>query len=299
MNYWGEIKQEINSYFPDNNNKEITASRLRTVMNDVVDNINAWYYGTEEINDQYYTKSYIDTYFCTKNNMNDEISSIYEELDGAQNSVLEIQLSYVTKSYVSSYYQDKLVSGTNIKTLSNMSILGSGNINLPDVNIVEDGTDINAAKVQKDAKEIIFAPNTDTFETVNLTLTNGTLESNFVLATTDYKNVNIVVGVERKIGTWTEDGVTYDLYEKVVNVGNLPNANTLEVLHGITNKVRFVETSGFAYGNNNNNINIPFVNAAGTMFIYMGVGNTKITITTSSDRSGFVGYVTLRFIRAI
>lgn len=108
---------------------------------------------------------------------------------------------------------------------------------------------------------------------------------------------NIVVGVERKIGTWTEGGETYDLYEKVVNVGNLPNSGTLEVLHGITNKVRFVETSGFAYGNNN--INIPFVNAAGAMFIYMGVGNTKITITTSSDRSGLVGYVTLRFIRAI
>lgn len=266
MKTWNEIKQEITTNFPDNNNKEITASRLRTVLDDVADTAEA-----------------------DRNDVDDICGDLESRID-------EINMNYVSKSYASTYYQDKLVSGTNIKTLSNVSILGSGNINLPDVNIVEDGTDITAAKVQKDKKEIIFAPDTETFETVDLTLTNGTIESNFVLATTDYKNVNIVVGTERKIGTWTEDGETYDLYEKVVNVGNLPNADTLEVLHGITNKVRFVETSGFAYGNNS--INIPFVNASGSMCIYMGVGNTKITITTSSDRSGLVGYVTLRFIRA-
>lgn len=276
MKTWDEIKQEITTNFPDNNNKEITALRLRTVLGDVVDNINNLYYDTEEINDQYYTKSSVDDMI---NNLDDFCGVLDDRVTNVEGNK-----------------QDKLVSGTNIKTLDGMSILGSGNINLPDVNIFDDGTDITLANCKQNLKTIEFTPDTETFDTVELTLSNGMMESNFVLATTDYKNVNIVVGTERKIGTWTEGGETYDLYEKVVNVGNLPNAGTMEVLHGVTNKVRFVETSGFAYGNNN--INIPFVNANGAKCIYLGVGNTKITITTSSDRSDLVGYVTLRFIRA-
>ena len=323
MNYWDEIKQEINAYFPDNNNKEITAERLRTVMNDVVNNINIWYYGTEEINDQYYTNSYIDTHFYTKNDVDDIEATLVEDIGdangritdiednlssdyytkndvddicgGLESRIDEINMNYVTKSYVSSNYQEKLVSGQNIKTLSNESILGSGNISLPDVIIVEDGSEIYEAKVRKDSKEIIFVPNADGGETVDLTMKDGTVETTFLLATIDYKNVNIVVGDERKIGTWTEDGVTYDLYEKIVNVGNLPNSDMKQVDHGVTNKVKFVYTKGDAIGQNS--LSIPFVNDNGSLYIYMGVGNTKITITTNSDRSNLNGYITLRYIR--
>ena len=106
---------------------------------------------------------------------------------------------------------------------------------------------------------------------------------------------NVVVGVERKIGTWTEDGVTYDLYEKIVDFGALPNNGQKQVEHGVTNKVKFVYTKGDAIGQNS--LSIPFVNDNGSLYIYMGVGNTKITITTNSDRSNLNGYITLRYIR--
>ena len=106
---------------------------------------------------------------------------------------------------------------------------------------------------------------------------------------------NIVVGTERKIGAWTEDGVTYDLYEKIVNFGELPNSDMKQVDHGVTNKVKFVYTKGDAIGQNS--LSIPFVNDNGSLYIYMGVGNTKITITTNSDRSNLNGYITLRYIR--
>ena len=106
----------------------------------------------------------------------------------------------------------------------------------------------------------------------------------------------VVVDEEKLIGEWVEGGVTYDLYEKVVAFGALPNNASKAVAHGVSDKVRFVNTKGFAYGSNN--LSIPFVNADGSLFIYMGVGNTQITITTNSDRSGLTGYVYLTFIRS-
>lgn len=204
MKTWNEIKQEIITNFPDNNNKEITAERLRTTLTDIANT------SIEDKNEAISNFHYYD----------DEISNMVESLN-----------DYATLSYVNENYYTKTEIDDHLG---------------------------------------------DVYQYVD-------------------EGIKIVVGVERKIGTWTEDGVTYDLYEKIVNVGNLPNSGTLEVLHGVTDKVRFVESSGFAYGNNN--INIPFVNDNGSLYIYMGVGNTKITITTNSDRSNLNGYITLRYIR--
>ena len=106
----------------------------------------------------------------------------------------------------------------------------------------------------------------------------------------------VVVDEEKLIGEWVEGGVTYDLYEKVVAFGELPNSGQKQVEHGITNKVRFVDVKGFAYGDNS--LSIPFANADGTLFIYLGVGNTKITIESNRDRINLTGYVYLTFIRS-
>lgn len=49
---------------------------------------------------------------------------------GAPNPDGGIATRYDVKKYVSANAQEKLVSGTNIKTINNQSILGSGNINI-------------------------------------------------------------------------------------------------------------------------------------------------------------------------
>lgn len=233
MKTWNEIKQEIINNFPDNNNKEITASRLRTVLNDVADTAEA---DKDEIDtkigavivDMQHLEGYIDY----------EDAIIYDKITNVEDN-------YASKSYISANYYDK-------EWIDNIEIAISQTDNeLNDrLSVVEDN--IN--------------------------------ESN-----------NIVVGVERKIGTWTEADITYDLYEKIVNFGELPNSETKQVDHGVTNKVKFVYTKGDAIGQNS--LSIPFVNDNGSLYIYMGVGNTKITIKTNSDRSNLNGYITLRYIR--
>ena len=113
---------------------------------------------------------------------------------------------------------------------------------------------------------------------------------------TYYIGTHIVIGEERWIGTWKENGVTYDLFEKIVDVGALPNNTSKQVEHGITNKGKIVRTKGDALGSSNN-ISLPFINGDGSLFIYLGVGGTKINIQTNSDRSNMNGYVTIWFTR--
>ena len=104
-----------------------------------------------------------------------------------------------------------------------------------------------------------------------------------------------IVGEETLIGEWVEDGVTYDLCRKVVNIGNLPNSASANYPHGITNKIKFVHIYGVGVADNV--LPIPNATGANNTNIYLAVGNKSITITTGSDRSKFVGYITLEFIR--
>ena len=135
---------------------------------------------------------------------------------------------------------------------------------------------------------------------VSLKFEKGAAQRIKRLATTEYVDgkamQHFVVDEERLIGDWTEGGVTYDLYEKVVAFGALPNNAQKQVEHGVSDKVRFVDVKGFAYGGNN--LSLPFVNANGTLYIYLGVGGSKITIEANSDRSGLTGYIYLTFIRS-
>ena len=107
-----------------------------------------------------------------------------------------------------------------------------------------------------------------------------------------------VVGEEAIIGEWVEDGVTYDLYRKIVVFGSLPNAGSKAVRHEVTNKLKFVRIYGIATGTNGNNLTIPFAANDSPKNIYIGVGNNLITITTGEDRSSFDAYITLEFTRA-
>lgn len=258
MKTWNEIKQEIITNFPDNNNKEITAERLRTTLTDIANTsiddkneaISNFHYYDDEISNMveslndYATLSYVNENYYTKSEVNNIIDEQVLYLENEDTTVLNNCKAY-TESYCNTNYYDKQYI-SDFKT---------------NVDNTTDDLDNRLSGVE---------------DHIN--------ESN-----------NIVVGTERKIGAWTEDGVTYDLYEKIVNFGELPNSDMKQVDHGVTNKVKFVYTKGDAIGQNS--LSIPFVNDNGSLYIYMGVGNTKITITTNSDRSNLNGYITLRYIR--
>ena len=103
------------------------------------------------------------------------------------------------------------------------------------------------------------------------------------------------VGEEVLVGEWEENGVTYDLYRKVVSFGELPNAGQKTVAHGISNKVKFVGVSAMA----SNGFPIPFVTQNIDKAIYLALGNNQITINThATDRSALTADVTIEFTRA-
>lgn len=105
------------------------------------------------------------------------------------------------------------------------------------------------------------------------------------------------VGAEVLIGEWIEGGVTYDLYRKVVNIGELPNATSKSVAHGITNALRFTKIIGVAAGLNNN-LPLPFAATANENNIYLAVGNSNINVQTGTDRSSYTAMITIEFTRA-
>lgn len=103
------------------------------------------------------------------------------------------------------------------------------------------------------------------------------------------------VGEEVLVGEWTEDGVAYDLYRKVVSFGNLPNAGQKTVEHGIGNKVKIVRVSGIT----SDGRPLPLVTHDPDKGIYLAVGGTYVTIQTgATDRSSLTADVTIEFTRA-
>ena len=102
------------------------------------------------------------------------------------------------------------------------------------------------------------------------------------------------VGEEVLIGEWEENGVTYDLYRKVVSFGELPNAGQKTVAHGIADKVKFVGVSAMA----SNGFPIPFPTQDTGKAIYVALGTNLITINThATDRSALTADITIEFTR--
>lgn len=105
-----------------------------------------------------------------------------------------------------------------------------------------------------------------------------------------------VVGEEVLIGEWVEDGITYDLYRKVINIGPLPDSTQANYRHNITNKHQFVYIYGFAKGQSNW-LTIPNAAPGTNNNIYLAVGNNNITIATGSNRTSYNGYIVLEYTR--
>lgn len=75
---------------------------------------------------------------------------------------------------------------------------------------------------------------------------------------------NIEVGVEKKVGTITINGVTYDRYVKIIDCGQLPNSvgaiQTVAVNHGINGIVGVLSLSGTVYSSLMDSYCLPYAN---------------------------------------
>ena len=98
---------------------------------------------------------------------------------------------------------------------------------------------------------------------------------------------------EKAVGTWI-DGKT--IYQKTISLGLLPNNTSSTVPHGITGLTRVIEFVGNGYDSGNAiRTPLPFV---GSNFIAVAVIGNDIQITTNSDRSNLVGYLTLKYLKS-
>lgn len=111
---------------------------------------------------------------------------------------------------------------------------------------------------------------------------------------------------EQVIGKWINGKL---LYRKVINLGTLPNTDTVNIPHNIDNLDRIISMRGMAKSPRQNLL-LPFpyslgkdgFNSDGTVKInavpiniYEQQGN--IVVYTLSDRSDMTGYVILEYIK--
>ena len=95
--------------------------------------------------------------------------------------------------------------------------------------------------------------------------------------------------------TWIDNK---PIYKKTIDLGNLPNAGSKTVAHGISNLGLVIKAEGFASESGGVRVTFPFasVSAVGDQ-IAMRFEPTNIVILTGANRSGFSGYVTLYYTK--
>jgi hypothetical protein len=108
--------------------------------------------------------------------------------------------------------------------------------------------------------------------------------------------LNTYTTTEKKIGLWI-DGKP--LYRKVINTGQLPNATTKQVAHGISNVKRFINIHGYAYTQNGQTYPLPWIHTTSVTYqtnIYCD--STYVNIVTGVDRTNInESYVILEYTK--
>lgn len=108
--------------------------------------------------------------------------------------------------------------------------------------------------------------------------------------------VNFEVGVERHYGTYTADGVTYQVYSKLLDIGPLPSAaGVTNYPHGITGIKQILQINGFT--NDGFVMNAPRQNAQDNISIYQAQKVGDISIEVGKDRSSKNGFVMLIYAK--
>lgn len=101
---------------------------------------------------------------------------------------------------------------------------------------------------------------------------------------------------ETKIGKWINNE---DLYQKVIDLGTLPNATSKEVSHNISNLAYMVSVSGIANTSEHTAIPLPRSGSAtqSTVAVDIYADSTKVHVETGIDLSTFSGYAILKYTK--
>lgn len=109
------------------------------------------------------------------------------------------------------------------------------------------------------------------------------------------KSVNYSTAEQETGKTWIDGS---PVYQKTISLGELPNASTLIVAHGISNLDTVISFDGMAF--NSVDGGFPLPNVSLTLVstqLTVWVDSTNITLQTGSDRSGYYGYMTLYYTK--
>ena len=110
------------------------------------------------------------------------------------------------------------------------------------------------------------------------------------------RGINFEVGAERWYGTYTENGVTYQVYSKIVYIPALPaEAGITNVPHGVTGIKQILAVQGFC--SNSMIMNAPRQNLQDNISIYQVQKSGNIAIEVGKDRSSVSAYVTLIYAK--
>lgn len=126
-----------------------------------------------------------------------------------------------------------------------------------------------------------------------LTYDNGEWinSDNTVISTVDYSTS------EHAIGTWINNKT---LYEKTVDLGNMPNNASKSVLHGISQLTAVISMIGACYAVQNSIFYarpLPMSDPTNSNNIRVDIGGSSITVKTGSDWSAYSGYLTIRYTK--
>ena len=94
-------------------------------------------------------------------------------------------------------------------------------------------------------------------------------------------------------GTWIDEK---PIYRKVVDLGNLHNATTKSVSHGISNIGLVTDLRGIWYASNDYRT-LPYVGGGATYDVYLSADNTNIKVQTGMDRSSFTGFAIIEYTK--
>lgn len=133
----------------------------------------------------------------------------------------------------------------------------------------------------------------------SMQVASGLGTDNFHIATKEYADGlvnNFEVGVEKWYGTYTENGVTYQVYSKLIDIGALPSAaGTKQYPHGITDIKQILQISG--YTNDGFVMNAARQNAQDNISVYQAQKSGNIAVEVGKDRSSKTGFVMLIYAK--
>ena len=86
------------------------------------------------------------------------------------------------------------------------------------------------------------------------------------------------------------------VYRKLIDLGNLPNATSKTVPHGVSNLIRVVSIQGAA-DNGTFQIPLPYVTTVAANNLALYCNDTEFTLDTGFNFSAYTGYLEMRYIR--